>query len=408
MAPARVRCYRFAEILEKEGYKTTVLSFVDHLGAPDLGGGAVEYLAEDRKLILNNEAIKILLKYPSAVIFMQKTGYHFLAVMAAAAINNNRIILDYDDFDFQCNCWPKLSLYLKSFNPIEAFNIAAAASSAITVSSRELQTLLKARGLDSILIPTGPDITLFTPSKAVRNLKNGNEKIRFWWGGDIWGEPVLNNLMFVLDRFSEMNEQARSNIEVVICGFGQSYERFKQLVHDHYEHKFSLVLLTAIPSGQMPSFLETIDVGLIPLDRNSIFDRCKSPTKMFEVMAMAKPLVAELCGEPARIIDDGINGFLASSPSQWAEKLTLLANSASLRYEMGQMARKTIEREYALQSLSPRLVTAVEAARKNPPRGFIEPREKIGLRVVPIQKVRAFIGQQITRLRKLTGIKHIS
>ena len=87
LAPARARCYNFAEILNKRyGLKTGVLSFVDHLGMPDLGSGPVDFITDDVKLRLNAEAMRLLLRNPKAILFSQKTGYHFLAVLGAAVL----------------------------------------------------------------------------------------------------------------------------------------------------------------------------------------------------------------------------------------------------------------------------------------------------------------------------------
>src|SRR5262249_4170573 len=64
IAPARARCYNFAEILTRRyGLKAGVLSFVDHLGMPDLGSGSVEYITDDVKLRLNAEAMRMLLRH---------------------------------------------------------------------------------------------------------------------------------------------------------------------------------------------------------------------------------------------------------------------------------------------------------------------------------------------------------
>jgi glycosyltransferase involved in cell wall biosynthesis len=56
------------------------------------------------------------------------------------------------------------------------------------------------------------------------------------------------------------------------------------------------------------------------------------------------------------IIQDGVNGFLASTATEWEEKLGRLLADADLRSRLGIAGRKTIEERYSLAVNAPRLV----------------------------------------------------
>ena len=48
------------------------------------------------------------------------------------------------------------------------------------------------------------------------------------------------------------------------------------------------------------------------------------------------------------IIQDGINGFLASTPEQWEEQLSRLVEDADLRRRIGRAARETVVQHYSM------------------------------------------------------------
>ena len=52
------------------------------------------------------------------------------------------------------------------------------------------------------------------------------------------------------------------------------------------------------------------------------------------------------------IIREGTNGFLASSPAEWLEKLTLLLDSADMRSRMGARARESLAGVYDTRTIA--------------------------------------------------------
>lgn len=82
----------------------------------------------------------------------------------------------------------------------------------------------------------------------------------------------------------------------------------------------------------------TFDIGLAPLV-DSRFNRSKSFIKILEYAALGVPFIASPVGPYREHVIDGVNGFLASTPEEWSERLTQLIRSPWLRVKMGNQAR---------------------------------------------------------------------
>jgi glycosyltransferase involved in cell wall biosynthesis len=394
IAPARARCYNFAELLQqKYGLKAKVLSFVDHLGMPDLGTGPVDFITDDVKLRLNAEAMRQLIRNPKAIFFVQKTGYHFLAVLGATAVNGNRIILDLDDHDFHHHSWPQLEKFLPSLRTPEAHETMIGVASAVTVASHELKATLEQRGVSPFLLPTVPDLQRFTPSNDFKPMLPQTDKVRIWWGGDVFGH-VFDNVVRAFEYMAHMPKSVRDRIEVVLCGYGDTYYLLAKYAQEHFGDSFQLTELGAIPPDDMPSLLSQVDIGFIMFNKWSNFDTYKSPTKMFELMAMGKAVIAERCGEPAHIISDGIDGFLAEGRDEWAAKMALLIESPAMRKAIGKKARSKIENQYSLQVTIPILRDVIELVRKTPEGKIFAPKS---FGDVPQRNTESLIARHVPR-----------
>jgi len=97
-------------------------------------------------------------------------------------------------------------------------------------------------------------------------------------------------------------------------------------------------------------------VGIMPLP-DSALERGKCGYKLIQYMACGRPVVASPVGVNKRIVDQGVNGFLAADRADWISYLRALRNDAALRVNMGREGRRKVEREYCLQVTAPRLAS---------------------------------------------------
>lgn len=98
------------------------------------------------------------------------------------------------------------------------------------------------------------------------------------------------------------------------------------------------------------------DIGIMPLT-DDLWSRGKCGYKLIQYMACGLPVVASPVGVNAQIVEEGTNGFLATTPEDWQRALTTLTQNATLRKSMGQSGRQKVEDHYSLQLQGPHLVS---------------------------------------------------
>jgi glycosyltransferase involved in cell wall biosynthesis len=103
------------------------------------------------------------------------------------------------------------------------------------------------------------------------------------------------------------------------------------------------------------------DMGIMPLD-DSAWERGKCAYKLLQVMAAGTPVIASPVGTNSEVVRHGINGLLADSTEEWVAALGRLAADKDLRSRLGQEARRTIEDNYSLDRLLPRLSSILAMA----------------------------------------------
>jgi glycosyltransferase involved in cell wall biosynthesis len=109
--------------------------------------------------------------------------------------------------------------------------------------------------------------------------------------------------------------------------------------------------------------IQEMDVGVMPLP-DKPFERGKCGYKLLQYMACGVPAIASPVGANSSIVEEGVTGFLASSPEEWVRALTSLKHDATRRTAMGKAARLKVEHTYSVQAQAPRILAVLENARR--------------------------------------------
>jgi glycosyltransferase involved in cell wall biosynthesis len=205
------------------------------------------------------------------------------------------------------------------------------------------------------VLPTCVDTTKFVPSPLAlsNNGSSATDEPVVGWIGSPTTVPYVRRLANVLER-----ARRRHAFRLRISGAGVPLD------------------LPGIAGETPPWTLDrevqlfnTCDVGVYPL-LDDEWSKGKCGFKAIQFMACGVPVVASAVGVNREIIEDGVNGFLASTEDEWVEKLERLLADRELRRRFGQAGRRTIEARYSLRVIAPKLAAtlrdvAERSARQN-------------------------------------------
>lgn len=96
-------------------------------------------------------------------------------------------------------------------------------------------------------------------------------------------------LKLLIQAFSEVREK-RDDAKLLLVGDGDDKEDLKKICCE-LGINGSVIFTGKIPQADVPSFIALADIGVSPVPPFSFYKR-SSPIKMFEYMAMAKPVIA--------------------------------------------------------------------------------------------------------------------
>jgi glycosyltransferase involved in cell wall biosynthesis len=169
----------------------------------------------------------------------------------------------------------------------------------------------------------------------------------------------------VLARAIRPTVQRNPKVHFLIIGDGALRGQVERIIRE--DHVGDFVTLTgSLAHADIPGYLAACDILLSPHVHNA--DGTKffgSPTKLFEYMAMAKPIIASGVGQIGDVIHDGVNGVLMKEGDHidLAEKILALAGNAALRERLGAAARRDAIGKYSWQQNAQRVIDAVQRLR---------------------------------------------
>jgi glycosyltransferase involved in cell wall biosynthesis len=185
-----------------------------------------------------------------------------------------------------------------------------------------------------------PPLELF---KASRKSFHRNRFVIAYAGG-LSRERGIYDLARATQVFSE-----RSGLrpELLLIGDFYSPGRRQSFMDSFATPVFELQITGWIPHPQVPISLRNADVCAIPWPRTVKFLR-SLPVKLYEYMALSKPVIASNFGEMRRVIQQTQCGILVdpSNPERIADVIAYYYNNPDLVRQHGQNGRKWVEKQY--------------------------------------------------------------
>jgi glycosyltransferase involved in cell wall biosynthesis len=268
--------------------------------------------------------------------------------------NKCKVIIDIDDWIFE-------HFIFVPFRFKHLIPLLRAIASYCVVSSRHLQKRLETEFSEVRLIPTFVDIEKFsvTPKKA-------EEPVVFSWNGTLFDGASYESVLLMIEAYAMASRELEAGVgtRLDIVGDGAYLPRLKREVFSRFP-KLSISFTGWFRPEEMADYLKSIDVGLYSLQIKSSYNRVfpwledfyksKSPTKLFEYMAMGRPTIATRVGEAPYFIEEGKTGFLGSDPAELALHFVTLAKDPELRQEMGSQARQRCEECFSTKTVGQEL-----------------------------------------------------
>jgi glycosyltransferase involved in cell wall biosynthesis len=185
------------------------------------------------------------------------------------------------------------------------------------------------------VIPTPVDTSIFAPSAGGARPDDG--KVVIGWMGSNTTAPYLK---MVGDALAAV---ARRYPQVEIRAIGGSYVP---------EVSPSLTIRRWNLQTELED-LHGFDIGIMPMP-DTEWTRGKCGFKALLYMSCAVPPVCSPVGLTTEIVQDGVNGLLATTTEEWVDKLSMLVEDPPLRRRMGDAGRQTVEEKYSLTAHAPR------------------------------------------------------
>lgn len=249
-----------------------------------------------------------------------------------------RLVVDYDDalfhqYDQHTNRWVRRLLGSKIANVIRLSDMVVAGNVYLASYAR----CAGARRVE--LIPTVIDLMRYPAMPA----KEDSALITIGWIGSPSTARYLRDIALAL---AEVFKGGSARVRLIGSG---------------------PVDLPGVPVEVMPWREEAevveirrFDVGIMPLP-DEPWARGKCGFKLIQYMACGLPVVASPVGVNSEIVENGVNGFLASSTNEWVSVLHKLAVDRDLRIKMGIAGRKKVEEQYCLQVTAPKMVALLQS-----------------------------------------------
>lgn len=214
---------------------------------------------------------------------------------------------------------------------------------------------LAARGVPReklFLLTNGVDTAVFRPSPPdmvlAQRLGLDGRKI-FLYAGTL---GMAQGLDTVLEAARQTTDP---DVLYVLAGEGAEKDG---LVERARGHKVANVrFLPNQTKDTMPALLNLAYATIVPLRRLDLF-KSALPSKMFEAMATARPIVASLWGEGAQLVDSaeaGI-GVPPEDPAALRDAVEQLAADPSLARRLGENGRRFVEAHYDRERIAARFV----------------------------------------------------
>ena len=200
----------------------------------------------------------------------------------------------------------------------------------VFAGNRFLYEYAKQFNPSAMVVPTTIDTQLY----HVKKDKKTDEPVCIGWSGSV---TTIQHFTLAVPVFKLLHEKYGNRI------------RFRVIGDASYKNEDLGIKGIAWSKETETRDLSEIDIGIMPLP-NDTWSKGKCGLKGLQYMALGIPTVMSPVGVNTEIVQDGANGFLATTTEIWVEKISQLIESPELRRTIGEAGRETVVRFYSCLS----------------------------------------------------------
>lgn len=338
----RLRIEQYFPYLRKHGVKTKLRPFMSSgFYRTRYRPGAFPQKAFSLAWSTFNRLLDIRRASQADVVVVHREAFPFGGpfVEWAIARTGTPIVFDFDDAIYLHGSSEPNSLVRLLKRPEKTARIIEL-SAAVIAGNEHLQDYASRYNDHITVIPTPVDTDHFRPGSKKADL----DKVIVGWIGSNTTAPYLQMIEPALQEVEARYPQ----VELRIVG------------GSHQPDGLSRVSLRRWGLESELRELHGFDIGIMPMP-DTEWTRGKCGFKALFYMGVGLPSVSSPVGITTDIVQDGVNGYLASTTEEWVERLSLLVENTDLRRQIGQAGRQTVEEKYSLRSQSPRLLKVLES-----------------------------------------------
>lgn len=187
------------------------------------------------------------------------------------------------------------------------------------------------------IIPTTVDTAVYLPAAAPR--RNSTPTLGWIGSPSTWAYCLP-----MADLFSSFVQQGALSMRVIGA---------EHAADAHYPFTY----LPWTEANEVAD-IQAMDIGIMPLP-DEPWARGKCGYKLIQYMACGLPVIASPVGVNAEIVTHGVNGFLATSETEWRNAIDALSRDEGLRRRMGEAGRATVIERYSIAQVGPRMADLI-------------------------------------------------
>lgn len=266
------------------------------------------------------------------VVVLVRHGLSFPYLQLLRAASNN-LVFDFDD-----------AIYSKSDGSVSVmregrFDRTVARCDRVWAGNQFLERRALEVNRETAVLPTSVDMTRYDIDTS-----KPETTIDLVWIGSSSTAKYLRDIIPVLEQAAV--KQPRLRLKIIADFSVQS-------------SKLSIEAIPWTTECEIPE-LKSSHIGIAPM-WDDPWTRGKCALKVLQYMASHLPVISSHTGTNSEVVEHGKTGFLVSSDSEWIDAISMLANSPSLREEMGVAGYSRCDETYSTRVCAAAMLSQLES-----------------------------------------------